>query len=167
MNVKPAIFPLLFSALLASGCGEQPDTATQTSRETVVESSVKVPEVWDSAHNSANSLDWAGIYEGLLPCADCPGMEVRITLNRDMTYIVQTRYRGRGDKTYTDTGNFTWNDAGNTVRLHGIQDAPSQWENTLTQFDMDGNRITGILAEHFLLRKVSGVEVDSQPEGRY
>ncbi len=37
-------------------------------------------------HTSQNSLDWAGVYEGVLPCADCPGIQTRLTLSRDETY---------------------------------------------------------------------------------
>ena len=34
----------------------------------------------DAAHNSRNALDWAGTYEGVLPCADCPGIQTRLSL---------------------------------------------------------------------------------------
>src|SRR6516165_5178501 len=34
-------------------------------------------------HNSRNSLDWAGAYEGVLTCAECPGTKTRLTLNPD------------------------------------------------------------------------------------
>ena len=43
----------------------------------------------DPAHNSRNSLDWAGIYEGVLPCADCPGIQTRLTLSRDESVRTQ------------------------------------------------------------------------------
>ena len=36
--------------------------ATETTTETIVV-------------NAANSLDWAGKYEGVLPCADCEGIK--------------------------------------------------------------------------------------------
>ena len=38
----------------------------------------------DRSHNSMNSLDWEGIYTGLLPCADCEGIQTVIKLNRDL-----------------------------------------------------------------------------------
>ena len=44
----------------------------------------------DPAHSSRNSLDWAGTYEGVLPCADCPGIRTRLTLNRDESYELST-----------------------------------------------------------------------------
>ena len=42
-------------------------------------------EGMDMAHNSQNSLDWAGVYQGILPCADCEGFDTVITLNWDET----------------------------------------------------------------------------------
>jgi uncharacterized lipoprotein NlpE involved in copper resistance len=41
-------------------------------------------------HNSRISLDWAGTYEGVLPCADCPGTKTRLTLNQDGSYLLVT-----------------------------------------------------------------------------
>ena len=45
-------------------------------------------------HNSRNSLDWAGTYEGVLPCADCPGTKTRLTLNQDGSYRLVTQAQG-------------------------------------------------------------------------
>jgi uncharacterized lipoprotein NlpE involved in copper resistance len=45
-------------------------------------------------HNSRSSLDWAGTYEGVLPCADCPGTKIRLTLNGDGSYRLVTHAQG-------------------------------------------------------------------------
>ena len=34
-------------------------------------------------HNAENSLDIAGVYKGVLPCADCEGIETTIVLKDD------------------------------------------------------------------------------------
>ncbi len=36
--------------------------------------------------NSRTSLDWDGIYRGVLLCADCEGIQTTIYLNRDLGY---------------------------------------------------------------------------------
>ena len=46
-------------------------------------------------HNSRNSLNWAGVYAGTLPCADCPGIQTRLTLGNDGTFEKQSRYLDR------------------------------------------------------------------------
>ncbi len=69
------------------------------------------------SHTSRNSLDWAGVYEGVLPCADCPGMMTRLTLNPDGTYERVTQYPGRQDAAETVRGRFAWQSNGNAVTL--------------------------------------------------
>ena len=43
-------------------------------------------------HHAQNSLDWAGVYEGLLPCADCEGIQTKLTLNDDGAYTLEEHY---------------------------------------------------------------------------
>lgn len=110
----------------------------------------------DMAHSSMNSLDWAGTYKGVVPCADCEGIETALTLGKDMNYSISTVYLGKDKKAHTHTGTFSWNQQGNTVILGGLQNAPTQYfvgENTLVQLDLQGNRITGELASKYILTK--------------
>lgn len=68
-------------------------------------------------HTSRNSLDWAGVYEGILPGADPAGIKTRLTLNRDGTYERVTRYPGRQEAAQTVRGRFAWHPNGNAIRL--------------------------------------------------
>ena|SRR5690554_8196743 len=54
------------------------------------------PEFADH-HTAQNSLDWQGTYSGVLPCADCSGMETQLTLNEDHTYVLTDTYLGETD----------------------------------------------------------------------
>jgi uncharacterized lipoprotein NlpE involved in copper resistance len=69
------------------------------------------------SHNSRNSLSWAGVYEGVLPCADCPGIKTRLTLRRDSSYELVTEYLERPLPPQTVRGQFTWNAAGGAITL--------------------------------------------------
>jgi heat shock protein HslJ len=71
----------------------------------------------DPAHNSRNSLDWAGVYEGVLPCASCPGIQTRLTLNRDETYELSTLYLDRDKAPRIVRGRFSWQPSGNAIAL--------------------------------------------------
>jgi heat shock protein HslJ/uncharacterized lipoprotein NlpE involved in copper resistance len=73
----------------------------------------------DPAHSSRNSLDWAGVYEGVLPCADCPGVQTRLTLNRDESYELRTLQIGRDSAARVVRGRFTWQPNGNAITLEG------------------------------------------------
>ena len=130
------------------GCGgnnqkTKPDTEVQN-EQTVID-----------MHNARISLDYEGTYTGKLPTASGMGMIVTITLGKD-TYVKKTEYVGQIG-IFEERGSFTWNEEGNTIILSGITGAPSKYfvgENKLIQLDMDGNRITGELADMYILHKL-------------
>src|SRR5215470_14680688 len=68
-------------------------------------------------HNSRSSLDWAGTYEGVLPCADCVGTKTRLTLNRDDSYRLVTEAQGSQNARKSISGVFTWQASGNAITL--------------------------------------------------
>lgn len=141
-------------ALLASACSSPPQAVTKT------------------GHNSQNALDWAGAYRGVLPCADCQGIETVVILKSDETFTTLSRYLGKGDEVFSKEGRFTWNAAGSIVALAG----DAQYlvgENHLTRLAADGSRVTGALADRYVLAKLPEggiverywklVEVNGQP----
>jgi len=111
----------------------------------------------DPAHDARHALDWAGAYRGVLPCADCAGIETVVVLAMDGTYRTQSRYLGKDGRISSDQGRFTWNEAGNTVTFAGGEPARyAVGENRLTRLALDGSRITGALAERYVLTRVVG-----------
>ena len=71
----------------------------------------------DPAHNSRNALDWAGTYEGVLPCADCPGIRTRLTLRQDGTYELSRLYIERDREPQLAKGRFAWLPGDNAIVL--------------------------------------------------
>jgi hypothetical protein len=67
-------------------------------------------------HNSRNSLDWAGSYEGVLSCAGCPGTKTTLTLNLDGSYRLVTQ-QGSQNAEKSVGGVFTWQPSGNAITL--------------------------------------------------
>jgi uncharacterized lipoprotein NlpE involved in copper resistance len=122
--------------------------------DSIVEVGVDTLSISD---NSQNSLDWQGTYKGVTPCADCEGIETEIILNLDLTYVLKTKYLGKGDgKVFEEKGSFVWDKSGGKITLKGGQGGPSQYkvgENQLIQLDMEGKVIEGDLAEMFILKK--------------
>lgn len=111
-----------------------------------------------TADNSSNTLDWEGIYIGMVPCGDCDGIETVLTLRKDRTYVLETVYRGRSEEVFRKQGNFTWSKDGNRVQLSGIgaNEGPSWYavgEGKVTQLGMDGERVEGKLAERYVFLK--------------
>lgn len=111
----------------------------------------------DATHTSKNSIDWAGTYVGVLPCADCEGIEIRIQLGNNETYVMHERYLGKQEEAIMTNGIFLWSEDEGKIILGGEKEGYSYQvgENKLTQLDMEGNMITGNLAAQYVLEKIS------------
>jgi heat shock protein HslJ len=114
------------------------------------------------AHSSKNSIDWQGIYKGVVPCADCEGIATELQLLPNGTYTLSTQYLGKGKQVFVNTGSFTWNAQGSAITLlsRDANSAPDQYqvgENQLFQLDADGQRITGELARQYILTKATAM----------
>jgi uncharacterized lipoprotein NlpE involved in copper resistance len=108
-------------------------------------------------HTPEISMNWSGTYKGITPAADCPGIDVQIVLNYDRTYGLWYRYIDRDNSAFYREGTFTWDKTGRIVVLN-IKDFPPYYmagEGRLIQLDMKGNRITGDLADNYILEKVT------------
>ena len=106
-------------------------------------------------HTSETALDWAGTYEGTMPCADCEGIETVVELRDDHTYTATYNYVGTENYTVTNEGTFTFDILGNTITLQS-DDQTSQYkvgENQITLLNADGEVNTGELAEYYVLNK--------------
>ncbi len=94
----------------------------------------------DPAHSSKNAVDWAGTYEGVTPCADCPGIKLRLTVGKDGRYELATQYLERQPAPTTVRGSFSWNAAGNTITLDAAGGSQQfrVGEGRLLQMNRDG-----------------------------
>lgn len=110
----------------------------------------------DPAHTSQNALDYWGTYSGTLPCADCEGIQTELVLNEDETFVRTLTYLGKPEpNVFTEEGTYYWNEAGTEIQLTGAEGA-NQYkvgENILWQLDLNGDPITGELAEYYEFRK--------------
>lgn len=154
------ILTLSMVSFLLWSCNNTTNTskdANSASTTDTLEEYVPIDATGDTTdmHNAQNSLDVEGTYKGVLPCADCEGIETEIEL-KDSAYIKRTKYLGKGDgKVDEEKGSFEWVD-GSTIELEGIEGASNKYfvgENTLTHLDMEGNKVTGELADHYILKK--------------
>ena len=113
--------------------------------------------VWAGGRgDSQNVPRWAGIYTGVIPAADGPGISVVAILRADMSYKITYQYIDRGTELLVFTGTFEWDDRARTIALDSRALPPYYrvGRNSLTQLDMEGKRITGSLAKNYELRMV-------------
>lgn len=140
----------LILLLVLMGCKQETETSEYTPLE---ETDITMPY---SDHNARLSLDFDGTYQGTLPCADCEGIKTTITIDRDNNFERVMVYLGKDENgTFREEGMFSWDETGNVITLLNAEE-PNQYhvgENVLFHLDMEGNRITGDLSEHYKLHK--------------
>ena len=146
MNIRKIVFVLsvacLFLCLNACKSGGESAEENQVTTE----------------DNSKTSLDWEGTYSGITPCADCAGIETKISLKSDNTYQISWKYMEKSDEVYEKEGTFIWNDDSTIITLENMEvdKEPTMYkvcENYLLQLDLNGNVITGELADKYILNK--------------
>lgn len=144
--------PLELTALaliLFTSCNNNEKKNPETSSENLLEEEMVI-----DSHTSESSLDWEGTYKGTLPCADCEGIERTITIKKDQTFIAKDNYLGKKDGVFDSRGYIKWLDDGQKIQLS--DDNGTMYfvgENTLTQLDRSGNKVTGELADFYVLKK--------------
>lgn len=147
---KPLILCLTAWLVLAA-CGPAPTEQPATTPAEPAKAETLVDQ-----HNSQNSLDWAGTYRGVVPCADCEGIDTLLTLNMDNSYLLSTTYLGKEGDAIQQQGTFEWDAKGSAIQLLNQKEGPALYkvgENQLFQLDMAGQVITGDLAENYKLNK--------------
>jgi len=140
------LYTLLLYLFLFS-CDKQPQQENEQ---------IKKTQVIDHS-TSENALDYAGVYEGNLPCADCEKLRVKLTINEDKTFIKSAVYVGQSNDVYTEKGTYQWNATGTTIYLtseEGKKQGYLVQENKLVMLDQEGNLIQGELASKYVLAKV-------------
>ena len=148
---------VLFAAICISvltGCKKGAENEP-ISEETI--ESVKKSQTEIDSHNSENSLDWAGVYEGTTPCADCEGIKTVLELKGDKTFVLFQEYLGKPspENQFKQHGDFAWNGEGWMIRLR-TESGAFQYkvgENQLWMLDEKGNMIEGDLADMYILKK--------------
>ncbi|GHT76082.1 hypothetical protein FACS189413_17930 [Bacteroidia bacterium] len=139
------IFILFLVVVAISGCSNSSKQSSKQSEEI---------QAIDT-HTSQTSLNYHGMYLGTIPCADCEGIETTIILG-DTDYSIKTVYLGKDKTEHKETGTYSWDKSGQIITLEGIKNAPNKYfvgENHLRQLDINGDEITGPLAEMYILRK--------------
>lgn len=158
--MRGAIYILIISFVFVAACGNKSNSgsitveATDSVTEDVLIDTVDNADIPVGA-TAKNSLDVIGKYKGVLPCADCEGIETIIELKADSTYSREMKYLGKKDNLFTATGTWTWASEF-VINLGSIKEGPNRYfvaEGKLVQLDMSGKKISGSLADKYELKK--------------
>ena len=106
----------------------------------------------DSTVSVRNSIE--GTYKGIVPCADCAGIETMLEIKAGLTYTLSRTHIGKDGPvlrsgTYTDL-------TGGIIRLEGLKGEAGLYllqPGKAYQLDQQGRIMKGKMAKKYVLRK--------------
>ncbi|EGZ44604.1 copper resistance protein NlpE [Neisseria wadsworthii] len=120
--MKSILYPFIVAglALTALSACNQNSQNTQAAASEAVASAVtsSTPTPVDKEHTAEKLLDWAGTYQGKLPCGSCEYIQTTLVLNADRTYTLSEDYKSSKEPlSAKEQGRFEWEDNGSIIRL--------------------------------------------------
>lgn len=99
----------------------------------------------------------AGTYTGILPCADCEGIDFELDLSRDMSYRSKINYKGKSKSPMIAEGRFSMNDQ-DIVHLENTNSGFAYFQidgSSLIVLDKSGKKIESPLSDRYILQPIS------------
>lgn len=147
--MKTNLFLSAIAVLALISCNTKTENAGEvTSTETVE---------FINEHTSEHSLDWSGEYHGVLPCADCEGIETTVRLNQDKTFTITEEYLKKPTLVIESKGVFNWDKTGLIITLEAEDHLKRSYkviENGIILLNSQGKENQGELAEYYKLAKI-------------
>ena len=104
-------------------------------------------------------MNWEGRYSGVLPCADCRGVETTVEIRRDSSFHLKQVELSHDNKikgeVYETTGNFRWEQGATVVSFKG-RDSVMNFKVGhlfLMPLDRQGNELEEVRGNNFRLLK--------------
>ncbi len=96
--MKKMILPVLLTGLFAVSCSKKEEAKAETPQAVEADSAQAQPEEAPKKH--------VGEFSGKLPCADCPGIETKLTLNEDGSFLLDETYLEKKDGQFNAKGSY-------------------------------------------------------------
>lgn len=150
---KTIIFVLVLISLTSCNNFKKQDTnSIEQQQDTVAD-----------MHNAKNSLDWTGVYKGVLPCASCQEIKTTIILNDNNTFERTDIYVKDKEEVFVENGDFSWDNTNNIITLNIKGEVnPQKYkviEGKLLMLDAEGKENQGELADNYILTKVELTDI--------
>jgi len=138
--MKSKLLILFVSVLFFTACG------------TTKKSTNKVTKIKSDAFSET--------YSGIIPCADCAGIEYTIDFNEDFSYKTQSVYQGKSNELFESSGNYRIQNG--VIQLVNEDEGIKYFKksgNNLLILDRNQKEVTGKLSDAYVLKPVA-----KQPE---
>lgn len=108
-----------------------------------------------SACKSNEIKDVTGVYKGEFPCGNCTGIDNKMTLNADGTFLLETVYNGKGDdRVFKETGKYIVEGGKLLLELKKLPFKYKIGKDFIELLDIDGNKIESKLNYKLTKQKV-------------
>lgn len=101
--MKKMILPVLLTGLFAVSCSKKEEAKTETPQAVEADSAQAQPE---EAAKAEAPKKHVGEFSGKVPCADCPGIEMKLTLNEDGSFLLDETYLEKKDGQFNAKGSY-------------------------------------------------------------
>ena len=101
--MKKMILPVLLTGLFAVSCSKKEEAKAETPQTVEADSAQAQPE---EAAKAEAPKKHVGEFSGKLPCADCPGIEMKLTLNEDGSFLLDETYLEKKDGQFNAKGSY-------------------------------------------------------------
>ena len=112
--MKKMILPVLLTGLFAVSCSKKEEAKAETPQAVEADSAQAQPE---EAAKAEAPKKHVGEFSGKLPCADCPGIETKLTLNEDGSFLLDETYLDKKDGQFNAKGSYEVSEDGAFVTL--------------------------------------------------
>ena len=101
--MKKMILPVLLTGLFAVSCSKKEEAKAETPQAVEVDSAQAQPE---EAAKAEAPKKHVGEFSGKLPSADGPGIETKLTLNEDGSFLLDETYLEKKDGQFNAKGSY-------------------------------------------------------------
>jgi len=109
----------------------------------------------DSSKEVSSENNFSGKWSNVIPCADCPGIEINIYLNTDSTFIENMKYLER-NSSFSDTGRWSLSNKLITISFPGKSTKifyRIKSDSVIAILDGNKKEIKGALSKNYHLKK--------------
>ena len=112
--MKKMILPVLLTGLFAVSCSKKEGAKAETPQAVEADSAQAQPE---EAAKAEAPKKHVGEFSGKLPSADGPGIEMKLTLNEDGSFLLDETYLEKKDGQFNAKGSYEVSEDGAFVTL--------------------------------------------------
>ena len=113
--MKKMILPVLLTGLFAVSCSKKEEAKTETPQAVEADSAQQAQP--EEAAKAEAPKKHVGEFSGKVPCADCPGIEMKLTLNEDGSFLLDETYLEKKDGQFNAKGSYEVSTDGAFVTL--------------------------------------------------